>query len=401
VRVRLFIFPVVLASLSASVCLATDTIAVIPLFNLNQAKSSNLDWIGESVAETIHESLSSSGLLVLPREDREEVYHRLSLRTGVPLTKASVIKIGQTLDAGQIVFGEFQIDPDAAGGAGNGLNANLRLVLRIIDLKKLREGPEISQSGSLEFLSQMETKLAWMALKQLAPANATSEEEFVRDRPPVRVEAMESYVRGLMATNPDQKMKLFSQAVRIDEHFSQPNFQLGRMLFAKKEYRGAGQWLAKVTRGDSHFLEASFLRAICRYYDGDFNGAIEQFRQLATEIPLNEVYNNLGAALSRRSDQAASENFTKALEGDEADPDYWFNVGYFLWKQGQFALATEKFRAVLDRSPGDQEATIMLGRCIRMDGPRPGDPRSEGRERIKTSFEDSAWRQLQAELRSK
>jgi len=36
-----------------------------------------------------------------------------------------------------------------------------------------------------------------------------------------------------------------------------------------------------------------------------------------------------------------------------------------------------------------------------MDGPRAGDSRSEGRERIKTAFEDSAYRQLKAELRTK
>jgi tetratricopeptide (TPR) repeat protein len=377
-----------------TVCRAADTVAVLPLFNLNQAKASNLDWIGESVAETIHESLSSANLLVLAREDREEVYRRLSLRTGVVLTKASVIKIGEALDAGQIVYGEFRVDPDAAPGS---LKANLQIAVRTIDLKKFSAGPEFTQSGSLEDLSLMETKLAWMLLRQLAPARAPSEEDFARDRPPVKVEAMESYVRGLMAANADQKMKLFSQAVRIDERFSQPNYQLGRILFGRKDYRTAGQWLAKVTKADSHYFEAVFLRGICRYYESDFNGAIDQFRQVAAEIPLNEVYNNLGAALSRRNDPAAMENFSKALEGDEADPDYWFNIGYFLWKQGQFSLATEKFRAVLDRSPDDQEATTMLGRCIRMDGPH-GDPRTEGRERIKTSFEDSAWRQLQAEL---
>jgi Tfp pilus assembly protein PilF len=395
--------PVFLVFLAATLCRAADPVAVIPLFNLNEAKASNLDWIGESVAETIHESLSSSGLLVLAREDREEVYRRLSLRKGVVLTKASVIKVGQTLDAGQIVFGDFAVDPNTAdpNSSGKPLAASLRLSVHIIDLKRLHEGPELSQTGSLENLSQMETKLAWMLLREIAPARAPSEEAFYRDRPPVRVEAMESYIRGLLAANPDQKMKLFSQSVRLDEHFSQPNFQLGRMLFGKKEYRAAGQWLAKVTKADSHFLEASFLRGICRYYDGDIAGAADQFRQLASEIPLNEVYNNLGAALSRRNDPAAAENFAKALEGDEADPDYWFNIGYWLWKQGQFALATEKFRAVLDRSPGDAEATTMLGRCIRMDGPHPGDPRSEGRERIKTSFEDSAWRQLQAELQNK
>ena len=122
---------------------------------------------------------------------------------------------------------------------------------------------------------------------------------------------------------------------------------------------------------------------------------------VAGEIPLNEVYNNLGAALSRKNDPAAGDNFKKALDGDEADPDYWFNLGYSLWRQSRFDLAATNFRAVLDRSPGDQEATIILGRCLKMDGPRANDPRGEGRERIKTAFEDSAYRQLQAELNSK
>ena len=107
----------------------------------------------------------------------------------------------------------------------------------------------MSQTGSLENLSQMETKLAWMLLRQLAPESAPSEEAFFHDRAPVRVDAMESYVRGLMASTDDQKLKLFTQAARLDEHFSQPNFQLGRMLFAKKDYKTAGQWLAKVSRG--------------------------------------------------------------------------------------------------------------------------------------------------------
>jgi len=372
---------------------AADTVAVIPLFNLDESNTQNLDWIGESVSETIRESLSSVGLLVLSREDREEVYHRLSLRYGVVLTKASVLKIGESLDAGQIVFGDFRVE----GGAGP--TATLHLVAHAIDLKKFHEAPEISQSGSLKDLSQMETRLAWMLARSLAPASVPSEEEFFRNRPPVKVEAMESYIRGLMATTAEQKMKLFAQAVRLDDHFSQPNFQLGRMLFQKKDYKTAMQSLWKVSKGDSHFLEAAFLRGLCSYYESDYNAAIDQFRMVAGEIPLNEVYNDLGAAQSRKNDLASAvENFGKALEGDEGDPDYWFNVGWELWKQGKFELAAANFRALLDRSPGDTEATSMLGRCLRQDGPRAGDPRSEGRERIKTKFEDSAWRQLQAEL---
>jgi len=125
-----------------------------------------------------------------------------------------------------------------------------------------------------------------------------------------------------MSPNPEQKTKLFTQAVKLDDHFSQPNFQLGRMQFQKKDYKGAGAWLARVTRNDSHYMEANFLLGICRYYEGDFDGAIQQFRMVAAEVPLNEVYNDLGAALSRKDDNAALENFGKALEGDEGDPDY-------------------------------------------------------------------------------
>jgi tetratricopeptide (TPR) repeat protein len=384
---------------SAPVGRAADTVAVIPLFNLNESKSPDLDWIGESVAETIHDSLSSVGLLALAREDREEVYRRLSLRTGVVLTHASVIKIGQSLDAGTIVFGEFRVEGSDVGPVTS--KSTLRIVVRTIDLRKLRQGADFLETGPLENLSQMETRLGWTLAHQLTPESTPTQDEFFRSRAPVRVEAMESYIRGLTAANADQKLKLFQQAAKLDDHFSQPAFQLGRMYFQKKDYRTADQWLMKVTRADPRFLEGSFLRGICLYYENSFDDAIAEFRLVADDLPLNEVYNNLGAALSRKNDPTATETLDKALQGDESDPDYWFNVGYSLWKQGKFALAAEKFRAVLDRKQDDTEATTMLGRCIKMDGPRAGDTRTEGRERIKTTFEDSAWRQLQAELKGK
>lgn len=386
----------ILAALNfAASCQAADTLAVLPLFNVNEAKSPNLDWIGESAAETIREALSGSGLLVLSREEREEVYKRLSLRTGVVLTKASVMKIGVTLDATRVVFGEFRVN-GAESGSTNA-KSSLHLSLHVIELRKPHEGPELTEDGPLEDLSQMETRLAWMLLRQLTPATTPAEEDFTRDRPPVRVEAMESYIRGLMATGAEQKMKLFTQAATLDAHFSQPNFQLGRMMFAKKDYRGAQTAFAKVTKADSHYLESVFLRGICRFHTGDYEGAAAEFRTVAAEVPLNEVYNNLGAALSRRGDPAAAENFSKAVEGDAGDPDYWFNLGYSLWRQGQFQPAAEKFRAVLERVPGDAESTTLLGRCLKAEGPKAGEA---GRERIKTTFEDSAWRQLQAELRN-
>ena len=131
----------------------------------------------------------------------------------------------------------------------------------------------------------------------------------------------------------------------------------------------------------------------------DFKGAEQAFQVVAASVPLNEVYNNLGAAQAQRNDSAAAgASFRKALEGDDADPDYHFNLGYTLWRAKQFEAAAESLRAVVERNPGDAEATALLGRALKQEGPRPGDPKSEARERLKTNYEEAAYRQLQAEL---
>jgi len=73
-------------------------------------------------------------------------------------------------------------------------------------------------------------------------------------------------------------------------------------------------------------------------------------------------------------------------------------VGYCLWRSSQFEGAVESFRATVERNPSDTEATALLGRALKREGPRPGDPRSEARERLKTNYDEAAYRQLQAEL---
>ncbi len=207
-----------LATLVPISCRAADTIAVLPLFNINQENAGNLDWIGESVAETVREALSSSGVLVLGREDREEVYRRMGVRSGAVLTKATVIKIGQTLDAGITVYGEFDVGADENGVRG--VKSGMRLALHVVDLKKFHESPVLEQLGPLENLSQMEMNLVWQVLQQMSPGSVPPLADFVRNRPVVKVEAMESYVRGLMASDADQKIKLFSQSIKLDDRFS-------------------------------------------------------------------------------------------------------------------------------------------------------------------------------------
>jgi tetratricopeptide (TPR) repeat protein len=172
---------------------------------------------------------------------------------------------------------------------------------------------------------------------------------------------------------------------------------VGRLHWDKKAYREAAEWLSRVTPGDPNYLRALFLLGVSRYQLADFEGARASFASVAEKVPLNEVYNNLGAAESRLNRPEALETFQKALEGDPADPAYHFNVGLAHWKRKNFEAAADCFRATTERDPSDNQATIMLGRCLLKSGPRPGD-KSDGMERLKTDFEESAYRSLKAAL---
>ena len=386
-------FPVLLALFCGS--LRADTALVMPFFN--HSGDANLDWIGESVSETVHDALASEGVLTLDRDSRMEAYRRLSLRPGAELTHASIIKAAEALDASQVIYGFYEVlpAPDSEGRS----KGSLRITARILDMKAGVQGPSFGEVGAIEDLAVIAERLGWQALKSLSPKTAPAEEDFLKARPPVRLDALESYTRGLLAATPEQKRHYFTQAARLDDHYSQPCFQLGKWSWQQKEYKAAADWLARVAHSDPHYMEARFFLGLSRYDTGDFQAAEAAFQEVAAAVPLNEVYNNLGAAQAQRDDAAAIASYRKALDGDDADPDYRFNVGYAQWRLGRFDEAVASFRAALDREPNDAEATTFLGLALKRQGPRPGDPKTVGRQRLKTNYDEEAYRELQAELK--
>jgi tetratricopeptide (TPR) repeat protein len=386
------------ALLTFSVVLArADTVLVLPFFS--QAPSGGLEWIGESVAQTVAEALVSRGMLVLGREDRQEAFLRLSIRANARLTHASVIKVADALDATDVVYGQFGFTP-APADAPAGSRGSLRLTAWTLNMRRMRNGPEFTESGSLDDLATLQTHLAWQVLSSLDPDRTPPAAQFLKDRPTVRLDAMENYTRGLLDTTFEQKHRHFTQAARLDERFWQPVLELGRLYWRQKDYRLAADWFAKVRPGTPRYFEANFLLGLCRYYISDYASAQRAFAAVAQSVPLNEVFNNLGAAESRGNQPKAIEDFRKALDGDPTDPDYKFNIGYVEWKRGDFVGAAESFQAVLARNSGDVQAAQLLERCQKRIGPRPADLKP-GFERVKLNYEEEAWRQLKLALEGK
>src|SRR5258706_3762877 len=195
-----------------------DAAAVLPFANrtsVTDPTQASLDWIGESIAETVRDAIGSRGAVALSRAETDEAYRQLNLRPLSILTEASMLKIGETLDAEQVVYGSFEFlpDPSAAHGIADG---SLRITARIFDRRRFRQSSEFIESGNLEDLPTLEAHLAWRALALLAPRLAPPESDFRVLRQPARLDAEESYIRGLLARTPDQQERLFLQAARLD-----------------------------------------------------------------------------------------------------------------------------------------------------------------------------------------
>ena len=66
---------------------------------------------------------------------------RLQFHSHATLTLASVIRLGQTLDADQVIYGEFDLKPGRRHGPKT--RGTLRITAHVLDLKRPQRGPEV------------------------------------------------------------------------------------------------------------------------------------------------------------------------------------------------------------------------------------------------------------------
>ena len=98
--------------------------------------------------------------------------------------------------------------------------------------------------GALEDLAALEARLGWQVLNQLRSQDrAYRSRRFCRRGRRVRLDALENYMRGLLASSAEQRQHFFLQAVRLEPDYSQPCFQLGEGYWEKKDYTTAANWL--------------------------------------------------------------------------------------------------------------------------------------------------------------
>jgi tetratricopeptide (TPR) repeat protein len=385
-------------------CLAVGFISALPAHSAtilvlqfhNNSEYSDLDWVGESIAERLMNEFGAANEIVLDRASRAEGMQRLSLRAKALFTKATLIKLGQSLDADYICYGTY--DAKLPSGDSQLRNSSIQISARFIDLRKMHDSPELSEAGKLTDLSRLEEHLAWGSLTYLEPRAQFALQQFMVPQKLTRVEAEESYVRGLLSSDKEQQQKWLAQALVLDRQFTAPAFELGQFALERKDWHQAIRWFQRIPARDPKYTEARFKMGLSAYSAGNYGASVDYFREIAKTVPLNEVYNNLAAAENRLNLPAAVDDFRRALDGDRNDTAYLFNFGLALIKNKYFDEASKRLGELVNRDSDDADARALLDRAQRREA-ASADSEPLPSERLKDNFDVTAFRHLKAVLR--
>jgi len=349
----------------------------------NRTGQPSLEWVREAAPELLSSRFSSAGFSPMSREDRLYALDHLGLPQGFQPSRASSLKLAQTLDADSIIVGSYWTDP-------SGFIAEAQ----VVDVSHLRMSQAVTERGQMQDLIAIFDSLAWKLTRQLDPSFNVAEQTFVAAGAGLRLDAFEQYIRGISEPDQAERLRHLNQAVKLSPGYSEAWMALGREDYNGQQFEQAAAAFAKVEHNDPDALEAGFYRGLSLLYSGDYGQAEKAFADVARVLPLAEVVNNEGVALSRGGRDGIAY-YRQAETSDPRAADYHFNIAVSLKRQGDDAGARAELAQCLRLRPGDNEAQALDHAWKTPPGTASDDSdiRPDPLERIERRFDAAAFRQ--------
>src|SRR6476620_3584853 len=118
------------------------SVVILPF--ANHSRVPGFGWMSESFPELLEERLKNPALNILGREERLLAFERIGIPYVSSLSKASLIKIAEELDAELLVLGEFTSD-----------GKQIDVSASVLELRKGVLRPLIRESGLLDHFQQV------------------------------------------------------------------------------------------------------------------------------------------------------------------------------------------------------------------------------------------------------
>src|SRR5258708_2185934 len=331
---------------------------VFPFENIGA--SPRLDWLGEGLEELTIQALSAGGQQVYSHAGRTIEMERNGLPFSAKLSRASMLRVAQDLDADFVVFGSFTSD-------GKTLTIDSR-VLRTDPLMLL---PSVHETGPLDSLMEMQSKVVWRLLSENDKAYRPTLAEFSKAQRPLRLDAFEHYIPGLLANEDEPRLRELREASRLEPAWPDPYFALAETYFTRNDCVTALSFLAHVPPAHDRYLEALFSTGVCRLQLNQPDRADKAFTSLQKSLStdgqrpgqtaasggdLPEILNNLAVAHARQGKSAAAQaDLRRAADLDPDEDDYPFNLGLLPIQSPDFPPPPTAFREPSQPKPENPE----------------------------------------------
>ena len=324
----------------------------------NAGASPRLDWLGEGLEELTIQRLSGAGEQVYSHAGRLVELERYGLPRSSKLSRATMLHIGEDLDADFVVIGRFTVN-----------GTSLTIESRILKLSPARLQPALRETGTLDSLMDLHTRLVWRMLSASDRNYTLNLAEFTKRQRPLRLDAFEHYSRGLLASEDEARLRELREAARLEPEWPEPDFALGEAYFARRDCDSALPWYARVPKTHDRYVEAVFATGVCRLLLEQPDHAEEVFISLQEALKNNvvsgadlpEILNDLAIARARQGKTAAAQNdFRRAVELDPDEDDYPFNLGLLALQTNDASAAAGYFREAAEREPDNPEDRALL-----------------------------------------
>ena len=324
----------------------------------NTGASPRLDWLGEGLEELTIQRLSGAGEQVYSHAGRLVELERYGLPHASKLSRATMLHIAEDLDADFVVFGRF---------TANG--TSLTIESRILKVSPARLLPGLRETGTLDSLMDLHSRLVWRMLSANDRNYALSLTEFTKRQRPLRLDAFEHYSRGLLASEDDVRLRELREAARLEPEWPEPDFALGEAYFTRRDCDSALPWYARVPKTHDRYVESVFATGVCRLLLGQPDHAEEVFNSLPEALKNNmisgadlpEILNDLAIARARQGKTAAAQtDLRHAVDLDPDEDDYPFNLGLLALQTNDASAAAGFFREAVLREADNSEDRALL-----------------------------------------
>ncbi len=363
----------------------------------NRSGQPNLGWIGDSFPYTLDQRLNSAGFLTIGRDDRVYALQHLGLPDDFRPSRATTIRIAQTLDADYVILGSFTVVNSGTA------TPRIEVQAQVLEVNQLRMSEPLKDSAELPRLFDVENAIAWKVAQHMDPHFAVAEQTFLAAAGGVKLSSFEDYIRGTSAPTSDERLKRLEAAVAETPDYTAALLALGKEQYAALQYDAAAATLAKVPPNDRVALEAGYYGGLARFNVAKYAEAEAAFAFVASRLPLPEVVNDEGVAASRQGKDAVPL-FLQVIAADPNDADYHFNLAVALLGRSDIAGATREVQEALKLHSDDPEAQELLTRLQATHGSTANLKTILGAEgfdpttRIRRTWSEASFRQIVFQL---